>query len=111
MRSRTPDGDTLIYSAARSDDSALPSWLTFTAATRTFTGTPGAADAGTVALKVTVKDSPDASARSVSDTFDLVVGANSAPTSANKTVTLAEDGTTYAFCGGGLRVHRQRQRR
>ena len=90
------DGDTLIYSAARSDDSVLPSWLTFTAATRTFTGTPGAGDAGTVALKVTVKDSADASARSVSDTFDLVVGANSAPTSANKTVTLAED-ATYAF--------------
>ena len=87
------DGDTLIYSAARSDDSALPSWLTFAAATRTFTGTPGAADAGTVALKVTVKDSPNASARSVSDEFDLVVGANSAPTSANKTVTLVEDGT------------------
>ena len=87
------DGDTLIYSAARSDDSALPSWLTFTAATRTFTGTPAAGDTSTVTLKVTVKDGADASARSVSDEFSLAVTVNAAPTSADKTVTLAEDGT------------------
>lgn len=33
-------GDTLTYSALQSDGSALPSWLTFNAATRTFSGTP-----------------------------------------------------------------------
>ena len=92
------DGDTLLYSAARSDDSALPSWLTFTAATRTFAGTPGASDTGTVTLKVTVKDGADAAALSVSDEFSLVVvSANTAPTAADQTVTLAEDGThTFA---------------
>ena len=31
-------GDTLTYSAARADDTALPSWLTFTPATRTLLG-------------------------------------------------------------------------
>ena len=31
------DGDTLTYSATLADGSALPSWLTFNAATQTFT--------------------------------------------------------------------------
>jgi hypothetical protein len=34
------DGDALTYSASLGDGSALPSWLTFNAATRTFSGTP-----------------------------------------------------------------------
>ena len=42
------DSDTLTYTATQSDDSALPSWLTFTASTRTFSGTPQAADRGIV---------------------------------------------------------------
>ncbi|NTV75870.1 MAG: hypothetical protein HGA66_16905, partial [Holophaga sp.] len=33
-------GDTLTYTATQADGSALPTWLTFTAATRTFSGTP-----------------------------------------------------------------------
>ena len=40
----TDAGDTLTYTATQSDDSALPSWLSFAAATRTFSGTPTAAD-------------------------------------------------------------------
>ena len=34
------DGDSLTYTATLSDGSALPSWLAFDAATRTFSGTP-----------------------------------------------------------------------
>ena len=63
------DGNPLTYTAALSDGGMLPSWLTFDPATRTFTGTPTAADVGTVSVKVTASDGSD----SVSDTFDIVV--------------------------------------
>ncbi len=74
-------GDSLTYSSTRSDGSALPSWLTFTAATRTFSGTPLNADVGTLSIKVTAADSNTAS---ISDTFDLVVAnSNDTPTVEN----------------------------
>ncbi len=38
---------TLTYTATRADDSMLPTWLSFDAATRTFSGTPMAGDTGT----------------------------------------------------------------
>ena len=63
------DSDTLTYTATLADDTALPTWLTFSAATRAFSGTPQTADAGTVSVKVTASDGSD----SVSDTFDIVV--------------------------------------
>ena len=77
----TDTGDTLTYTATQSDDSALPSWLSFDAATRTFSGTPTAADVGTVSVKVTASDGTD----SVSTPFDIVVSANNAPVFANDT--------------------------
>ena len=71
-----PDGDTLTLSATLADGSALPAWLTFNAATRTFSGTPGNADVGNLSIKVTASDG-DAS---VSTTFSLiVVNVNDAP--------------------------------
>ena len=63
-------GDTLSYTATKTDDTALPTWLAFTASTRTFAGTPQAADAGTVAVKVTASDG---NGGSVSDEFDITV--------------------------------------
>ena len=66
----TDTGDTLTYTATQSDDSALPAWLSFAAATRAFSGTPQAADVGTVSVKVTASDG---NGGSVSDTFDIVV--------------------------------------
>ncbi len=50
-----PDGDVLTYSATQSSGAALPSWLTFDPATRTFTGIPpiGSADLGVL---LTAKD-------------------------------------------------------
>ena len=62
--------DTLTYTATKADDTALPTWLSFAASTRTFSGTPQAADAGTVAVKVTASDG---NGGSVSDAFDITV--------------------------------------
>jgi hypothetical protein len=62
-------GTVLTYSATQGDDSPLPAWITFTAATRTFSGTPLLADVGTLSVKVTASDG----ALSVSDTFDIVI--------------------------------------
>ncbi len=72
------DSDTLTYTATKSDDTALPSWLSFAPTTRTFSGTPAAADVGRVSVKVTASDGTD----SVSDTFDIVVDlpADTSPT-------------------------------
>ena len=65
------DGDTLTYTATQADGTALPSWLSFSTSTRTFSGTPQAADVATVSVKVTASDG----SASVSDTFDIVVSA------------------------------------
>lgn len=63
-----PDGDALAFSATLSDGSALPSWLTFNTATRSFSGTPTIS--GTTSVVVTAKDGSNLS---VSDTFNVVV--------------------------------------
>jgi Ca2+-binding RTX toxin-like protein len=64
-----PDaGDVLTYTATLADGSALPSWLSFNAGTRTFSGTPSTM--GTISVKVTAKDTGNLS---VSDVFDVVV--------------------------------------
>ena len=49
-----PDvGDTLTLSATLANGSALPSWLSFNAATGAFSGTPANGDVGTISVKVT----------------------------------------------------------
>ncbi|WP_249780004.1 DUF4082 domain-containing protein [Bradyrhizobium sp. dw_411] len=63
-------GDSLTYVATDSTGAALPSWLSFNATTRAFTGTPSAANAGTVAVKVTATD---AAGLSASEIFNLNV--------------------------------------
>ncbi len=50
------DGDALVYTATKSDGSALPAWLAFNAETRTFSGTPRIADAGAVVVRLTADD-------------------------------------------------------
>ena len=64
------DSDSLTYMATKADDTALPNWLAFAADTRTFSGTPQAADAGTVSVKVTASDG---NGGSVSDEFNITV--------------------------------------
>ncbi len=52
-----PDvGDVLTYSSSLSNGSVLPSWLSFDAATQTFSGTPLNADVGSVQIRVTATD-------------------------------------------------------
>jgi len=50
------DGEALILQAARSDGRPLPPWLHFDPASRAFSGQPGEADAGLLALRLTARD-------------------------------------------------------
>lgn len=74
-----PDsGDALTYSAMLADGSALPTWLAFDAATRTFSGTPLNGNVGFLNLAVTARDRGNLTATS---TFSLnVQNVNDAPT-------------------------------
>ncbi len=70
------NGDTLTYSATLAGGGALPAWLTFNPATRTFTGTPAIGDVGTVAVRVTATDTAGGS---VFDDFNIVVSNSELP--------------------------------
>ena len=78
------DNDALTYTAAKSDDTALPTWLSFDAVTLTFSGTPQSGDTGTLSVKVTADDRNGGTA---SDTFDIVVSA--APATPTLSLSLA----------------------
>ena len=52
-----PEGDTLTYTATLSDGTAPPSWLSFDANTRTFSGTPLEADTpASLTIRITASD-------------------------------------------------------
>ncbi|MHB1198401.1 MAG: putative Ig domain-containing protein [Polaromonas sp.] len=57
-------GDTLTLSAGLAGGAPLPSWLTFDAASRTFSGTPGSGAVGSVGIQVIASDAAGASASS-----------------------------------------------
>jgi hypothetical protein len=63
-------GDALTYTATAANGSPLPTWLTFNAATQTFSGTPAAADVGTLSVKTSVTDLGGLAA---SETFNIAV--------------------------------------
>jgi hypothetical protein len=63
------DGNTLTYTASLASGASLPSWLTFNASTRTFSGTPPLNFNGNIDLRVTASDGT----ASVSDEFRLTV--------------------------------------
>ncbi len=71
-------GDALSYSATLFDGSALPAWLSFDAATRTFSGTPAGADIGAIGVRVTATDGIRATG--FDDFMLTVVKVNDAPT-------------------------------
>lgn len=75
--------DSLTYSAALSNGSPLPGWLSFSAPDGEFSGIPAASDVGTIAVKVTVVDTSGAS---TSDTFNIVVDASNHPPVVNGSV-------------------------
>ncbi|MFD1139891.1 putative Ig domain-containing protein [Larkinella insperata] len=73
-----PDANALSYSASLSTGASLPSWLTFNAASRTFSGNPPGST--TLSLRVTANDGQGGQ---VSDDFALRINApapNPAPT-------------------------------
>ncbi|MEZ2249407.1 ELWxxDGT repeat protein, partial [Microcoleus sp.] len=71
------DNDTLTYTATKEDGTALPTWLTFNATTRIFSGTPATANIGNLQVKVSASDGKAAT----SNTFLLTVSdkPNTAP--------------------------------
>ena len=70
-------GDSLSLSATLANGDALPDWLRFDAATRSFVGTPTNSDVGTLSVTLVATDSALAS---VSQTFALrVANVNDAP--------------------------------
>ena len=78
------DGDTLAYTATRSNGSRLPAWLSFDAPARAFSGTPGPGDVGTLRVRVTARDGRGGS---VSDIFDIAVSAAPTAPGAPRTFT------------------------
>ena len=68
--------DKLSYSARLADGKPLPKWLNFDAATRTFSGTPGNDDVGTLDIEISVQGKGG----SASQRFSLnVINVNDAP--------------------------------
>lgn len=63
-------GDSLTYNATLANGNLLPTWLSFNANTRNFSGTPDDPNNGTISIKVTATDTSNASAN---DTFNLTV--------------------------------------
>lgn len=75
-----PNGDPLTYSASKTAGGAIPAWLSFNPATRTFSGTPAAGDVGTVSIRVTANDGHGNTAF---DDFNLTVSTSELPFSEN----------------------------
>ena len=72
-------GDTLSYSAVQDGLSELPSWLSFSTSTVTFSGTPDNDDVGSYSITLTANDGNNGTP--ASDTFDInVLNTNDAPT-------------------------------
>ncbi len=85
------DGDPLTYSAIGATGAALPTWLTFNASTRTFSGTPVSANVGTFGVKASATDPGGFSA---SETFNIAVS-----TTSNTTASLFSASSTPANTG------------
>ena len=102
-----PQGETLTYSATLSNGAALPSWLSFNAATGTFTGTV-ANSANGLCVNVTATDT---SGLSASETFAIATPAPLAPTS-DRTYRGAdlEHGAGGELCSGVQHLHRPAER-
>ena len=97
-------GDSLTYTATLSDGNTLPSWLSFDAASRTFSGTPLNGDVGAIDITVMATDGSSATA---TDTFTLTVtNTNDAPTvMSSETMSVDEDvAYSYTFVASDVDV-------
>ena len=88
------DEDSLTYSAALGRGGSLPGWLSFSATTHTFSGTPLEGDTpATHTIRVTATDDGEPPL-STAATFTLtVVAVNDPPVAVNDTATVAEGGS------------------
>src|SRR5690606_33975635 len=87
-----PDGDSLTLTATLADGTDLPNWLSFDAATGTFSGTPSNDEVGSIRIRMTATAG---SGESVSPELDLtLLNTNDAPATAGGPVAqmVAEDG-------------------
>ena len=90
-------GDSLTYTATLSNGSALPSWLSFDAATQTFSGTPLNGDVGSITITVTATD---AAGVAISDTFAIAVdNTNDDPTAIALSATAIDENAAGAIVG------------
>ena len=87
-------GDWVRVAATLADGAPLPAWLSFDARTQTFSGTPGAGDVGTLAIRLTATDAGGASASA--ETVLTIAAANDAPVVVAP-VPAQEAGATQAF--------------
>ena len=86
------DSAALTYSATQADGAPLPTWLSFNATDRTFSGTPGAGD-GVVYVQITASDG----SLTAFSTFTLNVG--SAPVATDNIVNNSEAVAGFAVSG------------
>jgi lysophospholipase L1-like esterase len=89
-----PDNDLLTLTATLAGGGALPSWLSFNAQTYTFSGTPAAANLGTLSVQLTATDPFGATA---SEVFSLTVWNQPPVTGAGATVTGTTGNDTLTF--------------
>jgi VCBS repeat-containing protein len=82
-------GDSLTYSATLGNGNALPSWLIFDSATRTFSGTPANGDVGILDVAVIATDTAGASA--VAGFALNIANVNDVPVVAGDSIFLIED--------------------
>ncbi|MCK9387630.1 MAG: putative Ig domain-containing protein [Sulfuritalea sp.] len=89
-------GDTLAYSATLANGISLPAWLTFDAATGTFSGTPLNEDVGALSVSVIATDTAGAAA---SQMFTLDVANTNDTPEASETIAAvaATEDSAYAF--------------
>lgn len=90
-----PDDDPLTVTATLSTGGALPSWLSYDAQTHTLSGTPTAANLGTISVQLTATDPFGATA---TDIFSLTIWNQPPVTGAGSTTVIGTTGNdTLAF--------------
>ena len=91
-------GDNLVWSATQSNGDPLPVWLSFDPDTRTFSGTPGNADVGSLALSIIASDGQASASTDITITIGnvndaaVITGVDSGSVTEDDSVTLSITG-------------------
>ncbi|HCS63591.1 MAG TPA: hypothetical protein DIW64_05565, partial [Cellvibrio sp.] len=94
-------GSITSYRATLADGSPLPGWLGFDSASRTFSGIPTNADAGTISIKLYATDNTGLES-ATPDQFDIVISAsaNDAPVNTVPGAQATNEDTALVFSSG-----------